>query len=240
MRRNYFSLLGSRLGRKPVYADPRAFIADRAMRDERVLSVVHFLDKAAESGWREFTAADGAFYRDSRSPFMIADQTAVAGTTEAIAYPTYFTAIPADYLYVGKMNYLSVQGKIVTAASTPGTMTWNLRYGTAGTSADVGVASGAATATLSTSQTKSMGAEAWTSCRTTGSSGSLIGLGRVWHDAAILAGTAGNLNWQVLPSGSASAATVDTTVAKGINLNIILGSASDNFTAQILTFEALN
>lgn len=242
--RNWLNILGPRHGRKPVIYDARHFIAERAMRDERMLSVVEFLDKAekearlAEGG---FTAmADGVYYRDTRTPTLVADQTSVAGTAEAIAYPLAFTATPANYLNVGKMNKLMVHGKLITAGASPGTMTWNGRYGTAGSSADVSLTAGAASATMTISLTKSLTAEMWTSCRTTGASGTMVASGRVIYDSSIIAGTAGLGTVSLLPSGAIANATVDTTTAKGINLNIILGSASDNFTAQILQFEALN
>lgn len=243
MARNWLSLLGPRFGKSLVYDDPRTLIADRAMRDERFLSVVSFLDKDKEiqaNGWQEFTNADGIFYRDTRSPMMIADAGSVAGTAEAIAYPLNFTAIPAGYLYVGKMNKITLIGKLITAGSSPGTMTWTGRYGTAGGSGDVSLGAGAATGTMTISLTKSMMVEMWTCCRTTGTTGSMVAGGRIAFDSAILAGTAGNITEQIIPSGAITAATIDTTTAKGINLDVTLGSASDNFTAQILIFEALN
>lgn len=232
------------MGRRTVFRDPSHLIAERAMRDERYLIVVQNLARAADpvrGGWKAM-ADNGSFFRDSRYPWVLADATAVAGTTEAIAYPVSWTAIPANYLWAGKMNKVTLHGKLITAGASPGTMTWTGRYGTAGTSADISLGATAASPTMTISLTKTMHVEMWTTCRAAGSgtAGSIVASGRVGYDSAIVAGTAGNLTYQVLPSGAISAAGVDTTAVKGINLNVTLGSASDNFTAQLLQFEALN
>src|SRR5438552_1999528 len=110
MRRNYFTLLGPRFGRRPVIEDPRHFIAERAMRDERFLSVVSFLDKAAmdlalaeRGGWQPMTATDGVFYRDSRQPWCMAAQTAITlAVTDKLLYPGSMTALVANYFTPGK------------------------------------------------------------------------------------------------------------------------------------------
>jgi len=224
-----------------VGTDPRSVLLERARRDERFLSVVTFLDREAElRAGNELppTAADGNYYVDSRAPFMIADQTAVTGTGEALLAPFHYSALPADYFTPGKMVYLMMAGKITTAGSTPGNITLTLRYGT--TTGGTQLAISAATA-LATSKTNiSWMSESWIQCRSTGTSGSVLAFGNFMYDGAGgVFSTAAN-NPLMFPASANTAVTIDTTTSQGIILDTTLGSASDSMTVQFLQFAALN
>lgn len=226
-----------------VGTDPRSVLLERARRDERFLSVVQFLDREAEMRAGNSlppTAADGNFYVDSRTPFLVADQTPVTGTGEALLWPFHYTALPADYFWAGKMVQITAMGKITTAASSPGNLTLTIRYGT--TTGGTSLAASGATA-LGTSKTNiTWQAEVWVACRATGAgtAGSLIAFGAFSYDGAgAVFSTAAN-NPMMVPNSAPAAVGVDTTTAQGIILDATLGSASDSMTVQFLQFAALN
>lgn len=214
------------------------------------MRVVQFLERdskewndALEAGvpYAGPTNADGLYYSDTRQPFMIADQTQITGTSEALIWPANFTSLVANYFTVGKMVYINAAGKITTAASTPGNLTLTARYGT--TTGGTSIAASAATA-LTTSKTNiTWQAELWVCCRATGSgtSGSLICYGRFFTDGAgNIFSTAGNAPLFFPATAPGTATGVDTTSAQGIILDATLGSASDLMTCSYLQFMALN
>lgn len=234
---------------RPVRFDPRTLLGRKSQEDPRFVRVVQFLErdseewnKALEAGipYAGPTNADGLYYQDTRQPFMIADQTAVTGTGEALLWPANYTSLVANYFTVGKMVQINVAGKITTAASSPGNLTLTARYGT--TTGGTSLAASAATA-LNTSKTNiTWWSQLYVVCRATGSgtSGSLLAWGNFSYDGAgAVFSTAAN-NPMGIPATAPAAVGVDTTSAQGIILDATLGSASDSMTVQYLTFAALN
>jgi hypothetical protein len=214
----------------------------RSATDERLLSVVTFLDRDVELreqlGLNIPQAADGLYYRDTRPPFMVADQTAITGTSEALMWPAAFSSLVANYMVVGKMLKLTAAGKVTTAASSQGNITLTLRFGT--TTSGTSLAASAATALAASKTNITWRLEAYVVCRGVGSSGSLLGWGTFMYDGAgaVFSTTANNP--LLFPASAPAATTVDTTAASGLVVGCTLGSASDSLTTQFLLVEALN
>ena len=234
---------------RPVKFDPRSLLGRKSQEDPRFTRVVQFLERDSEE-WNKAlsegvpyagpTNADGLYYVDSRQPFMIADQTAVTGTSEALLWPANFTSLVANYFTVGKMVQITAAGKITTAGASPGNITLTCRYGT--TTGGTSLAASAATA-LATSKTNiTWWSNIYVVCRATGSGsgGSLLAWGNFMYDGAgAVFSTAAN-NPLGIPASAPAAVGVDTTSAQGIILDATLGSASDSMTVQFLQFAALN
>lgn len=246
MRKNYFSHLGSRVGRKPVIRDPRHFIAERAMHDERVLEVITLLDKGAmdmalaeQGGWQPMTATDGIFYRDSRQPWCIAAQTSITlATTDKLLYPGSLTALVANYYTPGKANKLTVMGAFTTVL-TPGNLGVEHYYGTTDAGGTL-LGSSAAVALTASKTSFTAIIEAYTRCRSTGPTGSLISWGRFMSDGAGLL-TVSASNPVLTPQATVAATTIDTTAAQGYNAQIKRsGSTAETFVTHDIIFEALN
>ena len=243
MRRNFFSHLGSRHGRHPVIEDPRHFIAERSMRDERVLSVVQFLDRAAyerlsgEGGWQMM--ADGTQYRDTRQPNMIAIQTGITlAATDKLLYPGSMSALVANYFWPGKLSKLTVYGAFTTAA-TPGNLGQELYFGTADAGGTL-LASSAAVALTASRTSMSVKIEAYCRCRTSGPTGTVNAWALGMYGGAStndLLATPGVFS----PASAPAATTIDTTGASGFNVQIKRsGSTAETFTTHDLVMEALN
>lgn len=236
--RNWFSLPRSRY----VGTDPRSVLLERARRDERMLSVVTFLDREAElraGGQLPPTAADGNFFVDSRTPFMTADQTQITGTGEALLWPLQYSMLPADYFWIGKMVYFMASGKMSSASSTPGNLTLTMRYGT--TTGGTAIATSAATAFATSKSNINFIVEGWVVCRGVGTSGSVAATGRFMFDGAGGLFSTTSQNPLLFPATSPGAGvTIDTTTAQGIVLGVTMGSASDLATCSYLQFQALN
>jgi len=169
------------------------------------------------------------YFSEVLEPIMPADQTAVTGTSEAGLWPTTFTSLAANDLKAEKVIRITAWGLMTTAASSPGTLTITPRYGTSTGGTTLGIS--AASATLTTSQTN----VAWyltatATCRTVGSSGTMVLGGIIVCNAAFAAPLA----------FGGTTATVDTTAASGIFIGVTLGSASDSMTTKGVAFETLN
>src|SRR6266542_854224 len=75
--------------------------------------------------------ADGIFYRDSRQPWVLVDQTAVTLTAADLnLFPANITLLPANYWREGKTVKLTAWGKMTTAA-TPGNLVVGIGIGAA-------------------------------------------------------------------------------------------------------------
>lgn len=228
-----------------VQDDPRLELLARAQQDPRLLSVVEFLDRSAGEQPADALLAsdDGRYFRDTKPPFLIADQTAITGTAEALLWPADFTKLPANYFgFAGKMLKLTAFGKITTAGSSQGNLTLTARYGTTTGGTSLGASAATALAASKTNITWSL--EVYVACRsqeTTGSStGSVIAFGKFLFDGAGAVFTTAAQMPLLIPASAAAATTIDTTVAGGIVVGATLGSASDTMSTQLLVFEALN
>lgn len=242
MRRNFFSHLGSRVGKNPIFRDPRHFIAERSMHDERVLSVISFLDKAAmeqAQGWGLKAMADGTQYRDSRQPNMIVAQGSITlAATDKLLYPGSVTALPANYFWPGKGIKLTVMGALTTGA-TPGNVGVEHYYGTTDAGGTL-LASSVASAAAINKTSATVILEAYARCRTSGPTGTLISWGRLMGDQgfAVFANTVLPI---LTPASVPAATTIDTTAAQGFNIQLKRsGSTAETFVTHDLVFEALN
>jgi hypothetical protein len=245
--RNWLNLLGPRHGRIPVIEDPRHFIAERAMRDERILDVVHMLDKAAmdyalrdtQAGWKPMIAADGIFYRDTRQPLLIASQTPITlAATDKLLYPGALTAIPANYLWPGKKLKLTVYGAFTTAL-TPGNLGVELYYGTSDAGGTL-LGSSASPALTASRTSMSVIIEAYLRAQAAGSAAAMF----AWAKSVFGGASTNDLLATphiFTPAAVPATVNVDTTAASGFNAQIKRsGSTVETFTTWDLIFEALN
>ncbi len=168
--------------------------------------------------------------------WVIANGTVIANsTTETILFPNI--TIPANFLTEGRTLRLTVRGKISNVVTTPGNITFRLRWG------------GVSGTILCQSAAVAMSATAFTDAifaiyieftvRASGSSGSVLAIGEF---------ASGNLS-TVAPNylGSAgatvpAAVTVDLTAdtALAITAQFSIANASNSITGMNYLLEALN
>lgn len=222
-------------------AKMNALLAERAERDGRFKRVITWLEEGQRLGGDGPKMVGGVAWRDyvPGCEYMTAVQSPVAGTAEALLWPAPFTFIPAGFLQPGKLIIVKASGKLTTAGSTPGTLTLTARYGT--TTGGTSLGASAASPTFATSQTAiTWRAELEMQCYSAGTSGTAVCFGEWKTTPATFATTAGLVAGLLLPANTAVAATIDTTTAQGLLLDVTLGSASDNMTPMMLTFESVN
>lgn len=162
-------------------------------------------------------------------PVMVADQTAVPGTTEAILWdaPTY-SAIPAGVIDAPGKKFRVRAGGVMTTAASPGTLVLTPRWGT--TTAGTTLGASVTSATLVASQTNvPWFLDMTITVRTIGTAGSLVLIG-CFESTAL----SGNL----LVGGAVS--TVNTFAATGIVVGATHSVAGSSSTTRMLTFESLN
>lgn len=184
---------------------------------------------------------DGAFYHDTREPFIGTDIPAVtlAATNKALYPPSNFPALGGQYFgRVGKKLRIRAFGRITTGA-TPGNITLAVLYGT-GADAN-GVSLGATTAVaLTASQTNlSWEAEIYVHCRSTGSTGTLFATGKFLFNNAVIATT---LQPLLLPaSAPVVSAACDLTASLIPSLQVLRsGSTAETMQIHDLEVSALN
>lgn len=167
-------------------------------------------------------------------PVMVADQTAVVGTTEAVLWAAQFSALPANFFdSPGKTVRVRATG-VLTTGATPGTVILTPRYGTttAGTSLGAGTASGTLVASVT--------AAPWflditLVCRSIGTSGTVACFG-VWECPAGYTAAPG-----VVECGRNAVTTIDTTAATGgFTVGATLSNAGSSLTTRKLAIESLN
>lgn len=164
----------------------------------------------------------------------IADGTAIASsTTETILVPDY--TFNANYMYPGRTLQIMLRGKFGTVVTTPGNLTFQIRWGgVAGTSLCSSIA---IPLNVAAQTNDSFKLEATIVCRSTGTSGSLHGMGH----ADLGAGAATNgINF--MPATGAAATTVDTTTSKALSVTaqFSISNAANTITALHYVLEAVN
>lgn len=164
-------------------------------------------------------------------PVITADQTAVTAAGDAVMWTANQTQLPGQFFTVSSMMKLTVQGKITTAASTPGTATFTLRYGQATTDTSLGASAAISYATSQTNVPFTL--EVWVTCRAIGSSGTLLAIGRITSGAFTVLVNA-------IPSSAPAATTVDTTAQKGLIVSYNPSAATNSLTVMQVALEFLN
>lgn len=236
--------------RRPGVKIPQAFLRDAVLVGKDLKRGIDFdredlgeLQGYLHSHWREmWQALDGAGvptasrqnFCELLMPVMLADQTAVPGTAEAVLWAAQFSALPANFFdSPGKKVRVRAFG-VMTTGGTPGTLTLTPRYGTttAGTSLGAGTVSG----TLATSIT----AAPWfldciVVCRAIGSAGTISWFG-VWECP---------VGYTAAPSavevGRGAVTTIDTTASTGgLVVGATLSNAGSSLTTRDMSIESLN
>jgi hypothetical protein len=175
---------------------------------------------------------------------LTADGTQVSNSTsETIVCPDF--SLPAYFWQPGRTIYVSASGVCSNVVTTPGTLTMRVRLGgVAGTLILATAAQGLDT-TAHTNAAWWM--EAYLTCRSAGSSGTIIGSG-IFAAYNLLSSTSANLLPALMgsagnPGASANAAvTVDTTSSKALSVTAQFSVATNptNLTCQQRVIQLLN
>jgi hypothetical protein len=163
-------------------------------------------------------------------------------TTETILVPDY--TIPAGFMYQGRALKFTLFGNSSTVITTPGTITFRLRWGgVAGTQL---VTSGAfAPDPTAASTTSSWMVQYYTVCRSIGTAGSMFTMGSInWSDFddATVTTIVGNLNMGMAPvSAPAVVSSLDTTTAKALSPTVAhsVATATTQSICHMAFLEAL-
>jgi len=148
----------------------------------------------------------GSNYTNSTS------ETSLTGQTSGGAW-----AAPREWWQQGRTIHFVANGAVSTAASTPGNLTLNLRWGS--TSGTIMIGTGALA--LATSQTtKTFTFEGWIECNAIGTSGTVKAFGQYINGALSTA------TMQSLPASAVAAVTIDTTIANDITFSALTSAAS--------------
>lgn len=201
-----------------------------------------FLQGAMHADWREHWDSIPDFepkasrqnFAEALLPIMVADQTAVAGTSEGVIWAAQYGQLIANFFDApGKIARVRAFG-VMTTGATPGTATLTPRYGTTtgGTSLGAGTVSGTLAASIT--------AAPWfldvhCVCRAIGSAGSVALFG-IWESP---------VGYVTAPSsvecGRGAVTTVDTGSATGgLTVGATLSNAGSSFTTRLLVIESVN
>lgn len=184
--------------------------------------------------------SDGIYYRDTRQPFVIADQAAVTLlTTDLNLFPKELVLLPANYWTVGKTIKLTAWGKMTTAL-TPGNIVAGIGIGPQLNPPTI-VKKSAAAALIASKTDLSWHMEAYVTCRTVGAAGAnstLMMYGRFEPHVGLVLSTAQPI---LIPDSANAPVSFDATISN--NLTLIAnrsGSTAETMATQGLYVEALN
>lgn len=222
----------------------RRYLLSRVRRHELPPRVAEYLRLAQERPGKSGPTASGVTWRDTLTPrrVLVADGAQVLNTTsETIMCPDYTFA--ADALEVGDAFKYTLIGHISTV-TTPGTITFRLRWGgVGGTSL---AASGAfAPDPTAAATTLSYCVEWYAVCRSTGTSGSILAAAKIeWsdYDDASTTTLKGNLDMRLAPTSAPAGVSVDTTTAKALSptVQFSVSTATTQLTNVFALLESLN
>lgn len=173
----------------------------------------------------------------------IADGTQVLNTTtETIMVPDF--TLPAGYLYPGRALKYTIIGNVSTVITTPGTVTFALRYGGVGGTA-LATSGAFAPDPTAASTTVTHMVEWYFVCRAVGTSAASFTVGRIeWNDYDDASATTivGNLNMRLAPASAPAAVNINTTTANALSptFKSSVATATTQFTAHIAFLEALS
>ena len=204
------------------------------------------LDKGAERPLSNGPLASSVGWRDVLTPrrVMQADGTQVSNTTtETRMCPDYTFA--ADALEPGDAFVYTLFGSMSTVITTPGTITFRLRWGAAVSGTSLAVSGAFAPDPTAGSTSLSYMVQWTTVVRSVGATGSMMTFGNiVWNDFDDASATTivGNLNMNIAPVSANAAVTVDTTAATALTPCVTFSVATNptNLTNQIAILESIN
>lgn len=179
---------------------------------------------------------DGAFYIDTREPFISTDlpQISPLATAVALYTPSHFPVLGGQYFSrPGKKLRIRLFGRC-TSAVTPGNVSFAVYYGTGASANGVLLASSAAVAWTASQANMSWDLEIYVHCRTTGSAGTLFCTGKARFNNAAVAST---LQPLLIPATTpVVSAACDLTAALIVSVQM-LRSGSTAETAQVHDLE---
>jgi len=208
-------------------------------------SIKKLLDKAGGADWAHQPKASSVGWRDLLTPrrVLVAEGAQVLNTTtETIMVPDFTLA--ADYLEAGDVLKYTLFFDISTVITTPGTVTFRLRWG--GVAGVVLAASGAYAPDPTSASTDLTGwIEYYMICKSTGATGSARTMGRmniVDFDDATVTTLKGNLDMGVIPVSAVADVSIDTTTAKALSptVQFSVATATTQLTNSIALLESLN
>lgn len=183
-------------------------------------------------------AAFGPFRQMLDGAIMLANQTAITGTSEAAMFPVaQYSGFAANQLRAGQIWKLTATGIMTTAGASPGNITITPRYGTSTSGTSLGAS--AATALATSGSNVPWLFDYYFVVRAIGNAGansSVIGTGVFTTGVAAIAASTGNS----VIMGSTASVSVDTSVAAGLFIGVTMGSASDTMTTMSVMLESLN
>lgn len=180
----------------------------------------------------------GPFRQMIDGSIMLANQTAITGTTETALWPVaQYSGFAANQLRAGQVWAITAMGIITTAGASQGNITHTPRYGTS--SGGVSLIAGAATA-LAASATNAPWQMQYLfvvrSVANAGLNSNAVGGGCFETSIAAIAAATGN----TIVMGATANVAIDCSIAAGLYMGITLGSASDTMAAMIVAVESLN
>lgn len=184
---------------------------------------------------------DGAFYLDTREPFIGLDVAAVtlASTLKALYPAGNFPPLGGQYFArVGKKLHIRAFGRATTGA-TPGNLVVSLLYGTGADANGVVLASSAATALTASQTNLTWQADFYVHCRSTGATGTLFCTGELVANPGLVAST---LQPIMIPaSAPVVSAACDLTAALILSVQASRsGSTAETMQIHDLEVTALN
>lgn len=172
----------------------------------------------------------------------ITDGTQISNTTtETIIYPDY--TFPAGYFYPGRTIFGRMKGVCSNVVTTPGTLTYRLRMGTATLSATAVVASNAlgldTTARTNWPWELTFAVVCRTAAIPAGTGGTMLMSGRV-DQSNVLSSTASNLISQFIPASGTATTTINTRVANvlSVSAQFSVATSPTNLTGNFYQLEA--
>jgi len=225
-----------------IHSHNEDFVINPSMFPEHVQES---LRKGRERPGSRGPRMSGVTWRDLLTPrrVVVADGTQVLNSTsETIMCPDFTFA--ADAVEPGDVFKYTLFGSMSTVITTPGTITFRLRWGgVAGTSL---AASGAfAPDPTAAATTLSYCVEWYFVVRTTGSSGTGLAFAKiVWNDFDDASATTlkGNLDMQLAPVSAPATATINTTTSSALSptVQFSVNTATTQLTNGIALLESIN
>jgi hypothetical protein len=193
------------------------------------------LARSAELGGAFEPRGSGNTWEESIYSTVV-DGTAITNTTtETIMVPDF--TIPGGYMTTGKVLKYLLWGRVSTVVTTPGTITFRLRWGGV---AGVAVIASKAQRPKTTVSTNMAGwLEMFVICRSSGVTGTMLGMGQCQLSNTI--GDAQAATEQAWPDAPATA-TTDTTIDKLLSptIQFSVATATTSWTTHWARVESLN